>query len=290
MATTASDLIVPEVWGDAIMEDVLGKSVMLPLAVQDDQLVGTPGDSVDMPFWAYIGDADDLTEAAAIVPTSMSMTSDRATIKEIGKGVELSDKALLVALGNPNDQARVQLALSISRKVDVDLMAAAIATYTNTGVTDPYKTTAPLAFDGSLAILSWAAFVDGTTAMGDDYDPNEMGAFIIHSKQRGDIMKDATFTDVSKYGSDAVTLRGEIGRIGNVPVLVSDRVNVIDNAGTPNYQSLIIAKGALALKYKRRAVVETDRDILARTNVITTNAHYAAKRSNDRGVVLLTTQ
>lgn len=286
--TTASDLIVPDVWGDAVMDTVLGKSVMLPLAATDDTLVGQPGDSVDMPFWAYIGDADALTEGVAMTPVAMSMTSDRATIVERGKAIELTDTALLTALGNPNDQARTQLALSIARRIDTDLRVAAVATHTSSGADDPYKTSAPLTASAA-AVLSWSVFVDGTAAMGDDYDPNEMGAFIIHSKQRTDIMKDSQFTDVAKFGPDAVTLRGEIGKIGNVPVLVSDRTTVV--SGSPDtYKSLIIAKGSLALKYKRRAVVEADRDILARTNIITTNIHYAAKRVNDRGVVVLTTR
>jgi len=271
------------------METVLGKSVMLPLSTPDNTLVGTPGDSVDMPFWAYIGDADVLTEGVAMTPVAMSMSSDRATIVERGKAIELTDNAIMNALGNPNDQARVQLALSISRRIDTDLRVAAVATHTSSGADDPFKTTAPLLFAGGANVLSWAAFVDAITVMGDDYDPNEMAAIIIHSKQRGDIMKDSQFTDVSKFGADAVTLRGEIGKIGLVPVLVSDRTTVV--TGTPDtYKSLIIAKGALSLKYKRQAIVETDRDILTRTNLITTNVHYAAKRVNDRGVVVLTTK
>jgi len=288
--TTASDLIVPDVWGDAVMETVLGKAAMLPFANVDDELAGQPGDSVDMPFWDYIGDAEDLSEGTPITPVAMGMSSDRVTIKEAGKGIELTDKAVLTALGNPNDQARTQLGLSIARKIDADLIAGAVDTHTSGGSTDPFKTTAPLLLDGSAAVLGWDAFVDATTVMGDDYDPNEMAAFVIHSKQRGDIMKDSTFVDVSKFGTDAVVLRGQIGRIGNVPVIVSDRIAVIDNAGVDNYKSLIIARGALALKYKRRAIVETDRDILARSNTITTNVHYAVKRVNDRGIIVLTTK
>ena len=294
--TTASDLIVPDVWGDAIMGDVLAKAVMLGIADTDDELVGEPGDHVDFPFWAYIGDADDLDEETAIVPVSMSMTSDRAVIKEIGKGVELTDKAVLTALGQPNDQARTQLGLSISRKIDTDLQLAALAEHTNGGASDPFKTSAPLKFDGGASALNWSSFVDATAMMGDAYDPNDMAGIVVHSKQYASLRKDSQFTDAAKYGPDTVLLRGEIGRLGNVPIFVSDRVTAVTDvdgvtAGNqPGYKALIIAKGALLLKYKRRAIVENDRDILARTNIITTNAHYAAKRVNDRGVVVLTTR
>ena len=45
-------------------------------------------------------------------------------------------------------------------------------------------------------------------------------------------------------------------------------------------------RGALGALYKRRPIVERDRDILKRTNVITTNVHYAVKRLSDRGVCM----
>ena len=294
--TTTANLIVPDVWGDAIMGDVLAKAVMLGLADTDDELVGEPGDHVDFPFWAYIGDADDLTETSPIVPVAMSMSSDRAVLKEVGKGIELTDTAVLSALGNPTDQARTQLALSISRKIDADLQSAALATHTSGGASDPFKTTAPLTLDGGTGVISWSNVVDATAKMGDAYNPSDMAGIVLHSKQYADLRKDSQFVDAAKYGPDSVLLRGEIGRLGNVPVFVSDRVTTVTDAdpGTggnqTGYKALIIAKGALLLKYKRRMLVENDRDILARSNIITTNAHYAAKRVNDNGVVVLTTQ
>jgi N4-gp56 family major capsid protein len=110
MATTlASDLIVPEVWGDAVMETVLGKAVLVPMADADDQLVGAPGDTVHFPKFDYIGDAVDLTEGVAMTTTKLTMSDATATIKEAGKAIELSDTAVLTAIGRPNDQARTCL-------------------------------------------------------------------------------------------------------------------------------------------------------------------------------------
>ena len=90
------------------------------------------------------------------------------------------------------------------------------------------------------------------------------------------------------------TVRGQVGKIGSMPVLASDRATAVADvdpgAGTvAGYNALLVKKGALALKYKRRPIVETDRDILKRTNLITTNVHYAVKRVDDRGVVIIPT-
>jgi N4-gp56 family major capsid protein len=292
--TKASDLIVPEVWGDAIMTTVQGKAVLLPLVEVDDELAGEPGERVHFPKWNYIGDADDLTEGVAIVPVKMGMTDSWATIKEAGKAVELTDKAVLTAIGSPNDQARVQLALSISRKIDKDIRTAAELVVTGGDPENPDTT--PLIAQAGTGILSWNALTKGFALFGDEYEPSDIAGIVIHSKSHMDLLNDPNFIDSTKFGAGAVILRGQVGAVGTIPVFVSDRAStVVDADGVAagnqlGYKTLIIRKGAIALKYKRRAIVETDRDILTRTNIITTNVHYAVKRIDDRGVVVLITQ
>lgn len=292
--TTSADLIVPEVWADAVGPTILGKAVMAPLADQDDQLVGQPGDSVTFPKFGYIGDAEDLTEGVAMEADGLTMTDSRAVIKEVGKLVKLTDTATLTALGNPNSQARVQIALSVARKIDADLIAAAVYTHTNGGGGDEEPTTAPLSI-ATTGPFSWNLYTRALALLGDSYDQDEIAALVIHSAQHAQLMNDANFLSADKFGPNAVIQRGQVGAIGRVPVIMSDRVPLVTDvdAGTggnqPGAKALIIMKGALALKYKRRPIVETDRDIAARMNYIATNAHYAVKRVNDLGVIAVTT-
>ncbi|WNM65416.1 major capsid protein [Microbacterium phage Phonegingi] len=284
--TLASDLIVPEVWGDAVMVSVQGSAVLLPLVDADDELVGQPGDTVHFPKFNYIGDAVDLTEGVAMTPTKMSMTDSYATIKEAGKAVELTDTAVLTAIGRPNDQARVQLALSIARKIDSDIRAAAEYEHTNGGAGDPEPTSAPLKV-AATGVMSWAAYVSAIALLGDEYDPSDIAGIVLHSSQHVALLNDDKFISSESFGANAVITRGQVGAIGTVRVYVSDRASQGGTAGTR--KALIIKRGAIQLKYKRRPLVETDRDILARTNIITTNVHYAVKRVDDRGVIVLTT-
>ncbi|QZD98129.1 major capsid protein [Microbacterium phage Blett] len=284
--TLASDLIVPEVWGDAVMVSVQGSAVLLPLVDADDELVGQPGDTVHFPKFNYIGDAVDLTEGVAMTPTKMSMTDSYATIKEAGKAVELTDTAVLTAIGRPNDQARVQLALSIARKIDSDIRAAAEYEHTNGGAGDPEPTSAPLKASVT-GVMSWAAYVSAIALLGDEYDPSDIAGIVLHSSQHVALLNDDKFISSESFGANAVITRGQVGAIGTVRVYVSDRASQGGTAGTR--KALIIKRGAIQLKYKRRPIVETDRDILARTNIITTNVHYAVKRVDDRGVIVLTT-
>lgn len=287
--TTTADLIVPEVWADAVAPTILGKTRMLALADVDDELAGQPGDSVTFPKFNYIGDADDLTEGVAMDTTKLTMTDSKATIKEAGKAVELTDTATLAALGNPNSQAQTQLAISVARKIDKDLLAAAYETVT--GSTDPERpNTAPLTVAATADRLSWGALVAGFALLGDEYDPTELAGIVVHSAQYASLMLDPNFLSADKFGAGAVLLRGQIGAIGTIPVFMSDRITVTGTGDAAVYSALIIRKGALALKYKRRPIVETDRDILKRTNIITTNVHYATKRIDDRGIVVIKTK
>lgn len=292
--TTTSDLIIPDVWADALGPTILGKAVLASFADVDDTLVGQPGERVLFPKFDYIGDADDLDEGVPMDVTKLTMTDSYATIKEAGKAVSFTDSALLSALGDPKNQANQQLALSIARKIDTDLRLAAEYTHTNGGAGDDEPTTAPL----SLTVtgpMTWNAYTRAAALWGDEYDPAEVAGIVIHSAQQQQLSNDPLFVSVDKFGQDAAIVRGQIGRIGTIPVVVSDRASaVVDvDAGTAGnqagYKALLIRKGALALKYKRRPIVETDRDILARETVLATNVHYATKRTDDRGIIVLTT-
>jgi N4-gp56 family major capsid protein len=276
--TTKSTQIVPAVWANMIQGEFTGKLILNQEAgftLIDNTLEGKPGDTVHFPKFGTLTDAADLTEATAMTPEALSTSDSTASIKEVGKAVEISDTALLTAYGDPLAETRRQLGVVVARKLDADLNTAAITTPT-------YSVTAA-------ANLSWTVIVDGMATFGDAWDPADMAGLVIHSKQQADLFKDANFISRDKLGDGAVIPRGVIGQVGGLNVFVSDRVTTV--AGTPNsYKSLLVKRNALGLLYKRRPIVETDRDILKRTQVVTTNVHYAVKRLNDKGVCVLQTQ
>lgn len=289
--TTTDDLIIPEVWADTIQPLILGNAVMAQLAEQDDQLAGRPGDTVIFPKWGYIGDAERGTENVPMDFSRMSMTDSRASIVEAVKGVEITDQAKLAAISDPNAEAQRQIAIAIARKIDTDLIAAALYTHTNGGASDPEPTTAPLTVTGTADRFGWGSYVGAVALLGDEYDLSEMKGIALHSAQYASLLQDPNFLSADKVGAgNGVIQRGFVGSIGTVPVVITDRLPV-DTSGTdPVYTALIIRRGGLALKYKRRVLIETDRDVAKRTDVITANVHYATKRTNDRGVIVVKTK
>ncbi|MFJ8815432.1 phage major capsid protein [Amycolatopsis thermoflava] len=267
--TTSADLepIIPEVWADMLEADIPNAIRFAPLANVDTRLEGQPGDSIKYPWWQYIGDAADIAETDVIVPTKMDTDEESMTIKEAAKGVELTDRARLYPVGNPEREARRQLTQGVAQKIDNDLVAVA-ASPGNGLVTVGGATPVPFTVDNML---------DGIAAFGELDEGEWSDAFagvVISPKEQIEVMKDERVQTGDKAGANATLFNGAIGSLWGVPILVSNRV-----ASTG---ALLIRRNSLILAYKRRPIVETDRDILARSNVITTNVHYGVFRPNRR--------
>lgn len=275
--TTAADLIVPEVWADMSQARFTGAvRVLNSGAVQtDDTLVGQPGDTINFPKWDALGELDDLTEGVAMDTTVMGQRSSSATIREAGKAVEITDKALLTGLGDPRDEAQRQFGILAARKVDAALIAQAQADETAQGGGTPYTFTTA----AGKTKFTWAdAAVPALAMFGDEWEPSEFAGLFLNSAQQAEAMADPQFIDASKLGTATAVRTGQVGVIAGVPVILTNRIA----AG----KFMLLKNNALGALYKRRPIVETDRDILKRTTVITTNVHYAVKRLDDKGVLV----
>ncbi|MFI6266152.1 N4-gp56 family major capsid protein [Micromonospora sp. NPDC051006] len=285
--TDSPKLYAPEVWEDMAQAEFVGRVVVANAALSDDILVGSPGDEVDFPKWDALTELADLTEGVAMVPEAMTQSASKATIKEAGKAVEITDKAMLTGLGDPQGEAIRQFGILAARKVDADLIAAAGATVTG-GITRPDGTivgdSAPLA--NALATgntkLTWPIIVDSIAKFGDDFDLDDVYGMFVRSDAIADLHKDSQFISAAQtQAGNEIVRRGFLGQIGGMPVFVTNRLAA--------RTSLIVKRNSLGVLWKRRPIVEQDRDILKRTNVVTTNLHYAVKRLNDKGVVVVTT-
>lgn len=289
MATTlSSDLFTPEVWADLAYEQFTGKAVVAQYALQDDTLAGQPGETVNFPKWMTLSEMDDVDEDEALVPEKLTQSNSQATIKEAGKAVEFSDKAKLTGVGNVQDEAIRQFGILAARKVDSDLIAAAQASITG-GITYADGSTAtnstPLAYStasgSGVNKLPYGQIVAGLAQFGDEFDPAEFAGLFINPATWGALMVDENFISAAQMATgNQIVQRGQVGQILGVPVVVTSRV--------ASGKSLLIKRNALGVMWKRRPLVEQDRDILARTTVVATNMHYAVKRLNDQGVLVYT--
>lgn len=285
--TDSPKLFVPEVWEDMAQAEFTGNVVVANAAMSNDTLVGSPGDTVDFPRWDALSELSDLTEGVAMTPEALTQSASKATIKEAGKAVEITDKAMLTGLGDPQAEAIRQFGILAARKVDADLITAATATVTD-GIKRPngdvVGNSAPLTHTlatGQTA-LTWNHIVDAVAKFGDDFDLADVYGMFVRSDAIAAVHKDTQFIAAAQTqsGNDIIR-RGFLGQIGGMNVFVTNRLAA--------RTSLIVKRNSLGVLWKRRPIVEQDRDILKRTNVVTTNLHYAVKRLSDKGVLVLTT-
>lgn len=109
--------------------------------------------------------------------------------------------------------------------------------------------------------------------------------------------KDADFIAADSYANGGQTVfNGEVGRIANCRVVPSKKV--VKDASNGVYNCPIVKlqndeeseddTAAVTIYMKRGVNLETDRDVLAKKDILSADEHYAVALSNTAKVVLAT--
>ena len=278
--TKLENLIDAEVMADAISGKIASKIVVSPFAKVDTTLEGkNAGDTITIPQFAYIGDAEDVAEGVACGTVQLSATTTQATVKKAMKAVTLTDEAVLSGYGDPVGESNTQLAKSIASKVDADAMAA--------------LQTAQLTYDGSANKIAYSGIVDAVDIFEEEFNSSKV--MFIHPLQVSALRKDSEFVAADKL-KEQVIVTGAIGKICNCEVVVSKKVPL--NEGGTGYVCPIVKlneetetedeSAALTIYLKRNVNVETERHTLSRTTDISVDEIYTVALSNASKVVLAT--
>lgn len=276
--TKIANLINPQVMADMIDSKIAKKIVVTPFAKIDTTLQGVPGDTITVPTYAYIGDAEDVAEGVAAGTTILTATTTAVKVKKAMKAVEITDEAVLSGYGDPVGQATGQLGKSVAAKIDEDCMTALL------GVTT-------LTYDGSAAKISYNGIVDAIDMFNEEINSEKV--MFVNPKQVTDLRKDPNFISADKYDGKVI-MTGEVGKICNARIVPSKKV-VLD--GTSAFYSCPIVKltnddevdeepPALTIYMKRNVNLETERKTLNRTTLLSVDEFYAAAVSNASKVVL----
>ncbi len=279
--TKLENLIDPEVMADMISAKLPKKIRVAPFAKVDNTLEGTEGDTISVPKYAYIGDAEDVAEGVECGTTTLEASSEKVKVKKAMKAVDLTDEAVLSAHGDPVGEATNQLSLSIGSKVDNDCMDA-LANEDAPG---------RLKYDGSASEISYDGIVNAIDVF--EEEVNGEKAMFVHPKQVTTLRKDPNFISADKYNQNVV-LKGEIGIIANTRIVTSKKVKE-DKQATSYLNPIIKLETdeeteeelpALTIYTKRAANVEKERKSLARKTIVSVDQIYAVSVSNDSKVVL----
>jgi N4-gp56 family major capsid protein len=276
--TKLENLINAEVMADGISAKIGSKIVVTPFAKVDTTLEGkNAGDTITVPRFSYIGDAEDIAEGVACGTVQLTADTTTAKVKKAMKAVTLTDEAVLSGYGNPVGETETQLAKAIASKVDADAMDA--------------LQTAQLTYDGSGSKIAYSGIVDAIDVFEEEF--NSKKVIFVHPTQVGTLRKDAEFLAADKI-AESVMVSGAIGKIANAEVVPSKKVPLNDE-GTAYVCPIVKLESdaetedeapALTIYMKRNVNLETERNTLARTTDISVDEIYTVALSNASKVVL----
>ena len=276
--TKIANLVNPEVMGDMIAAKLPKKLQVIPFATIDRTLEGVPGDTITVPSYTYIGDAEDVNEGVEAGVVVLGTSTKKVTIKKAMKAVDLTDEAVLSGYGNPVGNAENQLALAVASKIDNDALDALLKTNTRK-------------FDSKTKAISYDVIVDAIDLFEEEINTEK--AMFVNPKQVTILRKDPNFISADKYPNQVV-MTGEIGTIANTRIVSTKKVK-LDTTST--FYTCPIIKlthddetekdtAALTVYLKRDPNVEVDRKSLKRSTEISIDEFYTVAVSDDSKVVL----
>ncbi|MCY7156693.1 N4-gp56 family major capsid protein [Streptococcus gallolyticus] len=260
--TKLANMINPEVMADMVSAKLPKLLKFTPLAYVETALEGQPGSVLTVPAFEYAGDATDVAEGEAIPLDQLTTKKTTMTIKKAGKGYEITDEAVLSGLGDPIGQATYQLGLAIANKIDNDIVELA-KTATQHVAEAP---TTLETIDKALQIFE------------DEEDVRYVA--VINPKDaislKANIGKE--WVKGSELGAEMV-VSGTFGEAGGVQIVRSKKVEqgkgfLVQVSAKQTDPDDEAKYGAFVINLKRNVAVETDRDIIKKTTVITGDEHY----------------
>ncbi|UQS82602.1 N4-gp56 family major capsid protein [Bombilactobacillus folatiphilus] len=257
--TMLQDLINPEVLAPIVSYTLKKALRFTPLATIDNTLTGTPGDTLIMPAFGYLGDAQDVPEGQPIPVAKLGTTKKAVTVKKAGLGTSITDEASISGYGDPVKESTNQLGLALANKVDNDLLAAV---------------------KGGTQTVSMASTVDGIQTALDIFNDEDTAqvVLIVSPKTASALRMDAV---KQKIGSDVGAnelINGTYADILGVQIIRSRKLADTD--------ALFVKPGALKLVMKKTATVETQRVAGTASTEIYATEHYAPYLFDDTKVVV----
>ena len=285
--TKIADLINPEVLAPMISAKIEKKIIVSKIAKVDTTLVGQPGNEVTVPQYKYIGDAVDIAEGVAMGTAKLETGSTKFTIKKAGKGVSITDEAILSGYGDPVGESEKQLATAIANKIDNDVIDVLVKEYDESLAPDGVQ----LISGTGANQISYAGVVDAEDLFDEEVSSDKI--LYVHPKQMTKLRKDADFISADKYDGKVMT-SGEVGKIGTCRVVRSKKVPLDSTSAfylcpmvkLTNDAETEEDAPAVTIYLKRDTQVERERKADSGVTNLFTNKHYGVALTNTSKVVL----
>ena len=266
-ATKIASLFVPEVVGPEIITKLVDDIKFTPFAKVMYTLRGTAGDKVKRWKYTYIGDAEEFTEGNDISYGKLTQVTTEMTIKKAGRGVQLTDEAVLNSVGDVEGEAVKQIRMAIAQKVDNDCQTVLSQIGAPMTVGDGSESIGAKLVE--LAQEKWL----------EDLDTTDM-TLIINPKQVKDIRHDENFIPASEIKAEMM-ITGSLGQILGCNIVVSNKIKGEEG----KYNNYLIKGKPLTIEIKRDIMPERDRDIDKKITKCNADIHYGVFLEKDQDAV-----
>ena len=272
-ATVSTDFVfVPKVWQDHIDAYFRDKLQFGALAMQDNTLTSQPGETVNFPYFKNIGAAEEPGEDEGLTVDKLEDDSFSATVKEVGKAVGFKKKAYRTSAAPAariDQEAVRQIGRRMAEKVDDDLI-------TEIGTSGNYQTGFTATTADHKALITNLNTMK-ITAFGDRAD--EAVAIFMHSYCVMDLLNDGTAGFLKADASDPFfRVPGFQGRLLGMALFMNDKCPAVSAvASKKTYAVYMVKPNAYGIMTAEDMILESDKDILMRENVVAATMWYAVK-------------
>lgn len=254
--TKLTNLIDPQVLADFLDVKMMDAIKFAPLCAVRTDLVGKPGDTLTLPKYAFIGLAEDVAEGADVPMAKLAADTVDVKVKKAGKGVQVTDEAVLSAYGDTVNEIGRQLLMSIAGKVDNDCAEAFRKATLNV----------------TAASFDKYVISDMIAKFGEDLE--EDMTVLINPAHLATLRRDKDFVEVN---DGMVIMNGEVGRLFGCRIVISNKVKATE--------AFLVKAGAVKILMKRNVMVEADRNIVNKTNTYVVDEHYVAYLEDESKIV-----
>jgi hypothetical protein len=292
MAVLRSDIIIPEVFTPYVIEQTTLRDAFLASGVVQpmSELNATEGgDYVNVPFWKanLTGDFEVLSDSTSLTPDKISTDKQVGVIVHRGRAYEARDLAALAAGSDPMAAIGQKLGAYIAHQRQKDMISCLQGVFgslnANTSASAFFDLTIDSESGDTPTALSPRHIAQARAILGDQGE--KLTTICMHSKVFYDLVERRavdyvaagdTNAGATASGGSIAAAYGEVSvpTYMGLRVIVSDDVETAGSGGTTEYATYLFTQGSVASGEQAGTDIETDRDILAKSDAMSVDLHY----------------